>query len=104
MNKNVEQKSPNLERIIQTFSSPIKQNVCRIVLKEVNDFKNLLHDGLINYLQNLWLKKNSQSFIEFCIKFVGIKSVDDSKFLNWLSTKFNIRAHHFIANKRKKRL
>lgn len=104
MNKNVEQKSPNLERIIQTFSSPIKQNVCRIVLKEVNDFKNLLHDGLINYLQNLWLKKNSQSFIELCIKFVGIKSVDDSKFLNWLSTKFNIRAHHFIANKRKKRL
>ena len=93
MNKNVEQKSPNLERIIQTFSSPIKQNVCRIVLKEVK-----------NYLQNLWLKKNSQSFIEFCIKFVVIKSVDDSKFLNWLSTKFNIRAHHFIANKRKKRL
>ena len=57
MNKNVEQKSANLERIIQTFSSPITQNVCRIVLKEVNDFKNLLHDGLINYLQNLWLKK-----------------------------------------------
>ena len=43
MNKNVEQKSANLERIIQTFSSPITQNVCRIVLKEVNNFKNLLH-------------------------------------------------------------
>ena len=50
------------------------------------------------------VKKNSQSFIEFSIKFVGIKSVDDPKFLNWLSTKFNIRAHHFITNKRKKRL
>ena len=91
--KEEKRKSQNLENIIQALSSPVKRNVCRNLSNEVLDFDQIICEGLLKYLRQLWNKKQFHEFYNLLWNVCGEQLIDNPSFINWLGSKLSIRCY-----------
>ena len=107
--KVVQRKSLNLEKIVQSLSSPIKHRVCENLFPNSKDNVNTYYDGIIcegimKHLKELWDNKKYMQFHKLLYAVCGEELlVNDERFSVWLCGRLDVQHKHarFITYIRK---
>ena len=102
------EKIDNLERVIQSISSPIKTNIAKKIqsnsrLSEILAYTDVTFnearvcDSLIDYLKKLYSDKKYPDFYR-TLHNIFDQQLQDEQFLKWLALKLNVRYDKFVVS------